>query len=118
MKKNINYKQLSEMWLDLHSHSVKKSTIANYIITSNNHLYPYIGDIKLNKLNNQIIQDLIIYLSVKGRYDKKGGLSHNTIRDIITLFKLTMKYAIKRKYIKDIDLEFIIPKNTKKKMIF
>ncbi|MGL5020485.1 MAG: tyrosine-type recombinase/integrase [Mycoplasmatales bacterium] len=116
MKKNIKYKKLVNKWLELHKYKVKESTTANYIITFDNHLLPLLGDIKLNKITHIKIQDFIIKLSIDGRVDNKGGLSYNTIRDIITLFKLTIKFAIKLGYIKSFDLEFTIPKSNKKEI--
>lgn len=96
-------------WLEDKKNYVKESTYASYANIVYNHLIPKIGNYKLKEINNHVIQKYILSLYKNGRVDSGGGLSQKTVRDIITIIKLSLRKALKDKLIDYIDLEFDYP---------
>ena len=60
LKKNIIYKEWLAKWLKMQKDYVKESTYANYSNIVYGHIIPKLGEYKLRKLNNEIIQKFII----------------------------------------------------------
>lgn len=93
MEKTILFKDWAKEWLRYEKNFIKESSYGNYSTIIYNHLTPYLGDCYIAEINQAKIQDLIIYLSQKGRKDKKGGLSEKTVKDIINVLKKCLKSA-------------------------
>lgn len=117
-KKKILYKEWIKSWLLEQSNYIKESTYANYSSIVFNHLIPILGEYQLNKINNKLLQELILDKYKNGRLDNKGALSDKTIRDMATLIKTSLKSAIKKGLVENIDLEFSYPKTAKKEKIY
>lgn len=117
-KNKILYKDWICEWLIEHSNYIKESTYANYSSIVFNHLIPILGEIPLNKINNQILQQLILDKYKNGRMDNTGGLSDKTIKDISMLLKTSFKSAIKSELISGFDLDFSYPKISKEEKIY
>lgn len=100
-------------WLIGRKEFIKESTYSNYENIIYNHIIPKLGTYKLNEITNKVIQKYIIYLYNNGRIDKSGGLSSKTIKDVITIIKLSLREAMKEKIIDYIDLDLSYPKNKK-----
>ncbi len=77
---------LSRNWINQKLFSVKESTYSRYLDIINNHLNPFFGSLKLNKINNQKVLDFITLKT-------KSGLSNKTIRDILTVLKQITTYG-------------------------
>lgn len=104
MVKEKNIKELAEMWKEDKRLYVKKSTIAAYQLLIQNHILPYFGE--MYDVNEKNVQDFVL---------KKldNGLSEKTVKDIIIVLKMILKYAIKNGYMdyKQIDVKY--PTNQK-----
>lgn len=105
-------------WLNKRKGFIKESTYANYICIIYNHLIPEIGDYSLNEINNEMLQELIIKKCRSGRLDGCGGLSNKAIRDIISVLKLSLRYAMKNKLMEYVDLDFYYPNNNLKGKLY
>ena len=116
-KSKLLYSSLAINWLEKREKYVKESTYANYACVIYNHLIPEIGDVALSKINNDMLQDMIVRISHTGKISNGGRLSNKTVRDIIGVLKSTLRYAVSNKYIDYIDLNFYYPcDNTKNKV--
>ncbi len=115
LKKNIIYKEWLAKWLKMQKDYVKESTYANYSNIVYGHIIPKLGEYKLRKLNNEIIQKFIIDAFNDGRLDAKGGLSIKTVKDIVTIIKSSLKAAIDSKNMDNINLKFNYPTTSYKK---
>lgn len=111
MNKKIKYKELSNRWLKIHKQNIKESSFQYYKTILNNHLIPELGDLEVYKITNIMVQELIIDKSKHGNIKSKSGLSYNTLRDIVLIFKQTINFATKHNYINKFDLSFSIPKS-------
>lgn len=87
-------KQLSEvitLWKNDKRNYVKKSTFSAYVLLIENHLLPNFGDemeVHENDVQRFVLQKLEL------------GLSQKTIKDILIVFKMILKFGSKHKWIK------------------
>lgn len=103
-EKTIN--QITEEWKEEKKKYVKKSTYAAYQLLIQNHIKPYFGD--LYEVNEEKVQQFV--------FDKlDAGLSEKTIRDIITVLKMILKFGIKNGYLEYAQIDAKFPSKQEKK---
>lgn len=103
-EKTIN--QITEEWKEEKKKYVKKSTYAAYQLLIQNHIKPYFGD--LYEVNEEKVQQFV--------FDKlDAGLSEKTIRDIIIVLKMILKFGIKNGYLKYVQIDAKFPSKQEKK---
>lgn len=103
-EKTIN--QITEEWKEEKKKYVKKSTYAAYQLLIQNHIKPYFGD--LYEVNEEKVQQFVFY-----KLD--AGLSEKTIRDIIIVLKMILKFGIKNGYLEYIQIDAKFPSKQEKK---
>lgn len=116
--KKILYRELASEWLSLKKNYVKESTYANYSNVIYNHLIPDLGDIYLQGINHDLLQQYILDKLKNGRVGENTPLSEKTVKDIMMVLKATLKYAMNKGSINLINLEFSYPKNHKAKKLY
>lgn len=85
---------------------VKKSTYAAYQLLIQNHIKPYFGD--LYEVNEEKVQQFV--------FDKlDADLSEKTIRDIIIVLKMILKFGIKNGYLEYVQIDAKFPSKQEKK---
>lgn len=105
-EKTIN--QITEEWKEEKKKYVKKSTYAAYQLLIQNHIKPYFGD--LYEVNEEKVQQFV--------FDKlDAGLSEKTIRDIIIVLKMILKFGIKNGYLEYIQIDAKFPSKQEKKAL-
>lgn len=98
--------QITEEWKEEKKKYVKKSTYAAYQLLIQNHIKPYFGD--LYKVNEEKVQQFV--------FDKlDAGLSEKTIRDIIIVLKMILKFGIKNGYLEYVQIDAKFPSKQEKK---
>lgn len=103
-EKTIN--QITEEWKEEKKKYVKKSTYAAYQLLIQNHITPYFGD--LYEVNEEKVQQFVFY-----KLD--AGLSEKTIRDIIIVLKMILKFGIKNGYLEYVQIDVKFPSKQEKK---
>ena len=89
-----------ENWLTTYAYiKVRASTYASYQAYINNHIAPYIGGVKLQKLTTEQLQLFFNEKSKNGRLDGKGGLSPKTIRNLYNMLHEALQQAVTNKYL-------------------
>ena len=103
-EKTIN--QITEEWKEEKKKYVKKSTYAAYQLLIQNHIKPYFGD--LYEVNEEKVQQFV--------FDKlDADLSEKTIRDIIIVLKMILKFGIKNGYLEYVQIDAKFPSKQEKK---
>ena len=103
-EKTIN--QITEEWKEEKKKYVKKSTYAAYQLLIQNHIKPYFGD--LYEVNEEKVQQFV--------FDKlDAGLREKTIRDIIIVLKMILKFGIKNGYLEYVQIDVKFPSKQDKK---
>lgn len=93
MTNNTHFKTLLNTWLNQKKPMIAPLTYASFTLIADNHLIPYFNKRKIGSITEQDVQSYISHLYESGRLDKTGGLTVKTIRDVILVFRLAMKYA-------------------------
>lgn len=74
-------------WSNQKKHFVKKSSMSAYTLLIENHIKPYFGKYKI--INEELVQDFVLE-------KLELGLSQKTVRDVLIVFKMIMKYGAKK----------------------
>lgn len=109
LMKKVVFEDIIQEWLDLQKTQVKESTYATYFNHIQNHIKPYFKDIYLIEITNSLIQQFINDKLKSGRLNKTGGLSIKSVKELVNVIKLVIKYSVENKYIQPISLEFKFP---------
>lgn len=105
-EKTIN--EITELWKEEKKRYVKKSTYAAYQLLIQNHIKDYFGD--LYEVSEEQVQQFVF---------KKldDGLSEKTIKDIIIVLKMILKFGVKNGYLDYVLIETKFPtKQTNKNL--
>lgn len=105
----ILYSEWLDHWLENQKVHIKESTYVIYYLHIEKHIKPYFGKIKICEICNKDIQNFINDKLSNGRLDKKGGLSHKTVKELVNIIKLSLKSAMKNQIIDEIYLDYKIP---------
>lgn len=96
---NKTFEEITTLWQTDKKQYVKRSTYAAYSLLINNHLLPSFSGI--NDITESLVQDFVFA-------KLETGLSKKTIKDILIVLKMILKYGVKQNYIihRDIDVKF------------
>lgn len=96
-------------YLNEHKLEVKASTYARYVEIAERYLIPYLGLKAVAEFCLDDGNDYIRRLANEGR-SGGGGLAPKSVKDIVSLLKLTLKYAERKGYIDKAPVDFTLPK--------
>ena len=111
MNKKSTYSEWVKQWLERKEQLVKESTFAAYSNIVVNHLIPKFGDILLENISEELIQDYALHLLRSGRLDGQGGISERSARDIVVVLKNSLRDAIKHKLLPPTEIDILFPNN-------
>lgn len=102
MSKNVSFFSVVDEWKKHKAATVKQSTMATYDIRLASYIIPEFNSV--NEIDNYSLQDFI---------DKKcaQGLSPKSIRDIMTVLRMILNFAVKKGYLEDFPIEVSLPHN-------
>ena len=86
MEKNTTFSKVAELWKADKKQYVKKSTYAAYCLLIQSHLLPEFA--KLDDIKEDTVQDFV-------NRKLASGLSQKTVRDILVVLKMILRYGAK-----------------------
>ena len=100
MEQKTTFSKVAELWKADKKQYVKKSTYAAYALLIQSHLLPELGE-----------QDEISEESVQSVVNQKleSGLSQKTVRDILVVLKMILRFGAKRGYWPSRQIDIIFP---------
>ena len=105
----IKYGEWVALWLESKRGFVKESTYANYSMAAINHIIPSLGEYTIDEITESIMQETVICWINSGRI-AGGGLSRKTVKDMLSIIKLSLKAAVRKKIVSSVpEMEVIIP---------
>ena len=108
----IKYGEWVVLWLESKKGFVKESTYANYSMAVINHIIPSLGDYEINEVSESIMQETVIRWVNSGRL-AGGGLSRKTVKDMLSIIKLSLKAAVRKKIVCSMpEMDIIIPSSS------
>lgn len=99
MKNYKTFEEIAQLWQSDKKQYVKKSTFAAYSLLLANHLLPSFGEI--NDITEEVVQHFV--------FNKlNSGLCHKTIKDILIVLKMILRFGAKNKMMeyRQIDIKF------------
>ena len=84
---------VAEAWLISIKDKLKHSTYVKYYNITQNHIICDIGKVQIENLSTQLINNFIESKLLNGNLITQKGLSIKTVKDIISVLKLILKYA-------------------------
>lgn len=112
MKLKKEIENIIDEWFNIHENFIKKSTSSNYKNILNNHILRDFYTEKFYSLNNKKLQEYILH-KIKNGSVKKGELSSKTVKDIIVVLKLILRFSFEQGYLDSFDLTVRYPKEQK-----
>lgn len=82
-------REIAAAWKEYKRPYVKQSTMAAYVLILENHVLPYFGD--GDSLHEQVVQAFVLQ-------KLESGLSVKTIKDILIVLKMVMKFGVKNEW--------------------
>jgi len=107
--------EVTEQWLSVMALKVKPSTLADYEATVRLHILPQLGYFKLSKLTAVSISQFTQEKLQHGRRDGNGELSPKTVRDILSVLKGILDFAVTEKLMES-PVTITYPKSKQKTM--
>ena len=86
MNNKLNFNQISALWKEEKRQFVKQSTMSAYLLTLENHLIPYFGE--MSSIHEEAVQTFVIS-------KLKRGLSQKSVRDLLIFLKMVVRYGSK-----------------------
>lgn len=97
-EKNIS--QIADLWKEEKRQFVKKSTFAAYSLIVETHLQPAFGN--LTAVTEKDVQDFVLL-------KLNGGLSQKTIKDMLIVLRMILKFGAKKNYCVYAPIDVIFP---------
>ena len=101
-----NLKDIAELWKEDKKKYVKKSTYAAYVLLIQNHIIPTFGEDLV--VDEEKVQEFVLT-------KLQSGLSEKTVKDILIVLKMILKYGDKNRYIEYKQIDIVFPTVTTKK---
>ena len=100
MEKNTTFSEVAALWKDDKKQYVKKSTYAAYCLLIQSHLIPELGE------RTDIREE-----DVQGLVNRKlaAGLSQKTVRDILVVLKMILRFGSKRGLQEQHQIDIVFP---------
>lgn len=95
-----NIRQIAILWQEDKRQFVKKSTFAAYSLIVETHLLPAFGN--LNTVTEKEVQEFVLH-------KLKGGLSQKTIKDMLIVLRMILKFGAKNNYCSYSPIDVIFP---------
>ena len=115
--KEILYSELLDMFLKQSEKAVKESSLSTFSYLIENHIKPMIGNIPVSGFSSETVQNFIFNMMEKEKSKGKGKFSIKSIRDTVTLIKVSINFGIRMGIVENIPLKYKIPFKINKKKI-
>lgn len=109
MHKEKTYAEWLTEWMKQKEVFLKEATAAGYLQKIQTHILPTLGTLPLSDLTEHTLQTTALYWLEEGRCDGRGGLSEQTVRNIVMLIKHSLKAAAREGLIPDRHYEILFP---------
>ena len=106
MVKRKSFKEIVNLWKEDKKRFVKQSTFSAYFLLIENHILPYFGEVE--EIQEEDVQKFVLL-------KLKEGLSQKTIKDIVIVLKMIIKFAVKFHYYEYKQIEIKFPTDELKK---
>lgn len=96
--------EVLNMWLEEKCAYVKQSTYSYYRYESEHYILPLLGNLSMEELTEEKVQNTVLLLQRQG-IRNGHPLNKSTVQNVVVLLKQVIKYAIRKKYVKNFTIE-------------
>ena len=100
MEQKTTFSKVAELWKADKKQYVKKSTYAAYALLIQSHLLPELGE--QEEVSEEDVQSFV-------NQKLEAGLSQKTVRDILVVLKMILRFGAKRRYWPSRQIDIIFP---------
>ena len=93
-KDSPRFESILDEWLENRRERLKKSSYVKYFNIVNKHIKPSLGHYAIMDISNTILNSFAFGKIKAGTHDEADGLSEKTIKDIMTVIKSVLRYAV------------------------
>lgn len=104
----FTFKEVAKGWKEEKKHYVKLSTYSAYCLLCDNHLIPAFSE--LSDITEPIVQEYVLK-------ELELGLNEKTIKDILIVLKMILKYGVKNDMIDFHQIDIKFPTNHERKVV-
>lgn len=104
----FTFKDVANDWKNEKKKYVKLSTYSAYCLLCDNHLFPAFAE--LSDITEELVQAYVLD-------ELKKGLNEKTIKDILIVLKMILKYGVKNQYMDFHQIDIKFPTNHEKKVV-
>ena len=101
-------REIAAAWKEYKRPYVKQSTMAAYVLILENHILPYFGD--GTSLQEQTVQAFVLQ-------KLEAGLSAKTVKDILIVLKMVMKFGVKKEWMTYYEWDIKYPPSSENKVL-
>ena len=105
MEQKTTFSSVAELWKADKKQYVKKSTYAAYCLIIQSHLIPEMGG--MDDVTEAVAQDFVIH-------KLESGLSQKTVRDILVVLKMILRFGAKHGYLESHQIDVVFPTEREK----
>ena len=105
MEQKTKFGRIAELWIADKKQYVKKSTYAAYCLIIQSHLIPELGGV--DDVMEALVQDFV-------NRKLESGLSQKTVRDILVVLKMILRYGAKHGYLESHQMDLVFPTEREK----
>ena len=115
--KEIVYSELLDIFLKQSEKTVKESSLSTFSYLIEKHIRPGLGDIPVSDFSSETVQNFIFKMMEKEKSKGEGKFSIKSIKDTVTLIKVSINFGIRMGIVENIPLKYKIPFKINKKKI-
>lgn len=101
-------REIAAAWKEYKRPYVKQSTMAAYVLILENHILPTFGED--NSLSEQSVQAFVLHKI-------ESGLSTKSVKDILIVLKMVMKFGVKKEWITYYEWDIKYPPSSENKVL-
>lgn len=101
-------REIAAAWKEYKRPYVKQSTMAAYVLILENHILPTFGED--NSLPEQSVQAFVLHKI-------ESGLSTKSVKDILIVFKMVMKFGVKKEWMTYYEWDIKYPPSSENKVL-
>ena len=115
----MRFNEVLELWLNEKQNYVKQSTYAYYCFEVKNYIEPLLGAVNIEEIDEEKIQTAVLYWQKCGMSNGRP-LRKSTVQNLIVLLKQILKFAYRKKIIKNtvIEIYFVSQTSIEKQKTF
>ena len=99
------FKELVEIYFDKIKKLVRDSTYQTYVYNAHTYLNREIGDMSLDELSEDVLQNALNNLLFERSTRREGGLGRGTVGNLLTMLRKLMEFAFRSDYVKEFPLD-------------